>query len=554
MKSLVPLPLLVSALVLTAGAADQTTPTAPASSSGDTVRETPRSYSDHSSTIQYRVDSNFSNYPYYGSPHGSHFGPGFGGYSGTIQIERRRIFLPPVPPALGEALRSDKPGHTLSALALPPTLRSYVYETFYAPLSALMYSEDLSRKRRETLDAYLAARTQAVTALRAQLDSLAGADPDTRARELAAFAPTQAAAIAALETTAESIRDNLVNGSLFQSGVDWNNLRDWRLGDDTRWESQADEIKVVIGSAFFQEGLSAPQRLLLRELAMELSDSLRSPDAEIALNAPGPYLYFSPSAARIRLPANLPPELEAKIDDYRAKKTVLKNELRDALYRGDRAFWESTRINSLKALAVKQAPDFAAVEQLAEEIRVGLSAFPNPARPAALPVPPALMKRIAAYIGEKAAWQKTMLEKQTALRAQFPDDRVEFTRAEGRPTLQIVANRRSKPELKTKREAAQAELAVFNATQRKSYDALVKEKELVNAEILQIAGTLASRASVKSIDQLLLEFGHSLGQQENWLRYADYETAVLQPGLSPEQRRLLFGAALEKLDLPLTER
>lgn len=553
MKSLVPFLFLVSAFVRTVGAADQTSTPAPTPSSSDSVREAPRSYTDHSSTIQYRVDTNFSTYPY--SYSGSHLGsPMMNSYSGSIQIERRRIFLPPVPPALGAPLRNDKPGLTLSTFALPPTLRSYVYEIFYAPLSALMYSEDLSRKRRETLDAYLAARTQAVTALRAKLDSLAGVDPDTCARELAAFAPTQAAALATLETTAESIRDNLVNGSWFQSGVDWNNLREWRLGDDTRWESQADEIKVITGSVFFQEGLSTPQRLLLRELAMELSDSLRSPDAEIALNAPGPYLYFSPAGARIRLPGNLPPALEAKIDEYRAKKTVLKNELRDALYRGDRAFWESTRINALRTLAAKQAPDLAAVEQLAEEIRIGLSAFPNPARPAALPVPPALMKRIAAYIGEKAAWQKTMVEKQSALRAQFPDDRIEFSRSEGRPALQIVASRRSKPELKTKREAAQAELSAFNATQRKSYDALVKEKELVSAEILQIAGSLASRAPVKSIDQLLVEFGHSLGQQENWLRYADYETAALQPGLSPEQRRLLFGAALEKLDLPLTER
>jgi len=550
MKSLVPLPLLVSALVLTAGAADQTSTPSPSPSS-DTVREAPRSYTDHTTTIPYRVDNNYSAYPYFGSHMGS---PIMGGYSGTIQVERRRIFLPPTPPALGESLRSDKLGHSFAGLTLPPTLHSYVYEIFYAPLSALMYSEDLSRKRRETLDNYLATRTSAVTALRAKLDSLAGADPDTRARELAAFASTQTATLAALEGTAESIRDNLVNGSLFQSGVDWNNLRDWRLGDDTRWESQADEIKVIAGSVFFQEGLSTPQRLLLRELAMELADSLRSPDAEISLNAPGPYLYFSPATARIRLPANLPPELEAKIDEYRAKKTVMKNELREALYRGDRAFWESTRINALHALAVKQAPDFAVVEQLAEEIRVGLSAFPNPARPAALPVPPALMKRIAAYLGEKAAWQKTMIEKQAALRAQFPDDRIEFARTDGRPALQIVASRRAKPDLKAKREVAQAELATFNADQRKSYDALVKEKELVNAEILQIAGTLASRAPVKSIDQLLVEFGHSLGQQENWLRYADYETAVLQPGLSPEQRRLLFAAALEKLDLPLAER
>lgn len=33
--------------------------------------------------------------------------------------------------------------------------------------------------------------------------------------------------------------------------------------------------------------------------------------------------------------------------------------------------------------------------------------------------------------------------------------------------------------------------------------------------------------------------------------YRDYRTAVFEPGMSPEQRRLLFGGVLEKLDLPL---
>ncbi len=34
--------------------------------------------------------------------------------------------------------------------------------------------------------------------------------------------------------------------------------------------------------------------------------------------------------------------------------------------------------------------------------------------------------------------------------------------------------------------------------------------------------------------------------------YRDYRTAVFEPGLSPEQRRLLFAGAIEELDLPLS--
>ena len=33
--------------------------------------------------------------------------------------------------------------------------------------------------------------------------------------------------------------------------------------------------------------------------------------------------------------------------------------------------------------------------------------------------------------------------------------------------------------------------------------------------------------------------------------YREYRAAVFEPGMSPEQRRLLFGGAIEKLDLPL---
>jgi hypothetical protein len=36
-----------------------------------------------------------------------------------------------------------------------------------------------------------------------------------------------------------------------------------------------------------------------------------------------------------------------------------------------------------------------------------------------------------------------------------------------------------------------------------------------------------------------------------WDKYRDYQAAVLMPGLSAGQRRLLFDAAVEQLDLPL---
>lgn len=561
MKPLLPRPLALGALcaalsglALSAAGAPPTGSTSGSSSSGGETREATNSYTDRGET---RVDVNYSgNYDSMYFNGRSSFGsmPFYSGFSSSVYVQRREIFLPPTPPALGEPVASRPVQPSLHSFTLPKVLRSHMYETFYAPLSALMYLEDLPRKRRDAVDTYTSRRDQAVIELRQKIDSLAGADTTTRHRELSAFATQQASVIADLEDRAAEVRDLLVNGSWLYTGVDWDDLRSWRLGDDTRWESAYDEIKVAIGATFFQEGLSNDQRLLLRELAMELADSMASPDRDISLTSTGPYLYFSPATARIRLPIGLPAEVTAKIDQYRSRKSALKRELRDELYKQDRAFFHSTRANALKALAAKQAPEFAAVEQLAEEIRVALAAHPNPARPPAPPVPTELGRRIESYLARKNTWQKTMLDKLSDLRNQFPNDRVEFIRNEDRSEIRVVPNRRSKPEVTAKRDSILADLASFNATQRTAYDQLAQEKVALQTDLQQFVSQLAGQQRVKTADQLMREFSQSLGRLEQWQRYADYETAVLQPGLSAGQRRILFGAALEKLDLPLFNR
>ena len=52
-------------------------------------------------------------------------------------------------------------------------------------------------------------------------------------------------------------------------------------------------------------------------------------------------------------------------------------------------------------------------------------------------------------------------------------------------------------------------------------------------------------------DVLSKNFSEALQQLETWRSYRNYQIAVFEPGLSPEQRRLLFDLALEKLSLPL---
>ena len=537
---LLPALLLGSALL----AADDPKASTPASSP-------PSSYTDRgSTTTNYTVDNHISYSP--SNPFGnSHYGS-FGGFSHySVTTQYRPIYFPPAPPAIGEPIPVNTTRGSLARFAPPSVLANYVYEPFYAPLSPLLFTEDLDRRRREKLDGYRAARTAALEALQARLEALKNTEGSARTEALAAFAADQAPALADLEVRAEALRDNFVNGGFFQTGSNWNYTRDWRLGDDTRWESTKDEIKVMIGSAYFQDGLSPAQRRLLRELAMELADSIQPLGADISLESPGPFFYFAPETARIRLPINMPAELAAKVASYQQQKQALKQELREALYKQDRTMFDFKRAAALKALAEAQAPRLTALEQLAEEIRVGLAPLPNPASPPALPLPRELVNRISAYLAQKSDWQRTMLTRLESLRAEFPEDRVEYIRQGTGLAIQIVGNRRSSADTKARREAAGTALLSFNAAQNERYAALARDKELIRVDVLKAVSGVIGQASAKSIDQLLRQFAYAFGQQERWERYHDYEIATLQPGLSAAQRRLLFGAAMEKLDLPL---
>lgn len=515
------------------------------------VSSPPSSYTDQgSTTTNYTTVNSFPTFGHSYNHSGSfNSWPSVSNYS--VRTQYRPIYFPPSPPALGEPIPANPSRGSLARFAPPSVLANYVYEPFYAPLSPLLFTEDLDRRRREKLDGYRAARNAALEALRTKLDAVQSLDEAARATALAAFAAEQAPALAELEATAEALRDNFVNGGFFQSGSNWNYSRGWRLGDDTRWESTTDEIKVVVGSAFFQDGLSPAQRRLLRELAMELNDSLQALGTDISLDTSGPFFYFAPEMARIRLPINMPGELAARVASYQQQKLALKTELRDALYKQDRTMFDFKRTAALRALAEQQAPRFAALEQLAEEIRVGLAALPNPASPPALPLPRELATRITTYLAQKSEWQRAMLNRIDSLRADFPEDRVEYVRQGAGLAIQIVGNRKSSADTKARREAAQTALASFNAAQNERYLALARDKEAIRVDVVRAVTNATGPAANKSIDQLIRQFNYAFAQQERWERYHEYDAATLQPGLSAAQRRLLFGAAVEKLDLPL---
>jgi hypothetical protein len=523
--------------------------TSGASSSGPTGSayiDTPQSSTTYSSTTYSPSYDGYSSYSGYS---------GFGSYSSySYTVDPRRYFFPPNPPALGEPyLKNRTKSASLNRSTIPIILSDYVNEPFYAPLSPFLYEEDVSKRRQKVIDDYQVQKSALIAELRIKIDALQNVDAAAREAQLADFARDQGPRVAAAENTAYNIRDELTRPGIFTDSSDWNEGRTWRLGQDIRFESTMDEAKVMRGAAFFQNGLSPAQRRLLREYAMQLDDSARGPGADMALNSRGPYFYFSPEMSRVRLPANLPAELQAKIDTYQQQKTALMKELRDELYRHDRDFFEVSRRNAMRSLAEKQAAAIAALDPLAEEIRRGLALLPNTYRPASTNqgLPAAVADRITNYMTHRAALTQTMNAKKQEVKRQFPTSRAEFVRMEGGYGLMFVPNRKLSGDDAARAESVRGQLTAFNQEQIRAFVSLVREKEAVRESLIQAAGPIAPIVTPRIVDLILTEYSAVVQQQELWNQYREYEIAVLQPGLSPEQRRLLFGAALVKLDQQL---
>lgn len=468
------------------------------------------------------------------------------------------VFLfPPVPPPLGAEYHLLGP--LLTRPPAPLELTAYVDELFYPLVGARLIEDDLPAAMRTRIQAYRAAKVALQNELRSRIAGLKDADRSERERQLAAFASVQTPQILALEATAEKIRSDLQSTGLFGSlagnaGSAERNGWHLRVGrnapatpEDLRLESEG-----MRGVAFFQEGLSATQRRLLLAMAVELATAASSPPGASPTPAEGWLLYFSPEPARIRLVANLPAPLAKKISEYVSTKKGLTTELCDALRRSKDAGGNS-RTEALKRLAVDQAPRIAALEVLAEEIRRDLADMPNPpGPPAPLPLPSELMARISVYRGHKLAVLTTlhsMLADPSKAAGPVPAHGDGRTRDAGGTTASSMRDGATRVVV----QPADLRVSVEEFNRRQSV--LIGE---LNAERIAIREALSEYGRAtnrptdrKSIDDLLKDFESARQQQEIWDKYRDYQAAVLLPGLSPEQRRLLFGAAVEQLALPL---
>ncbi|HUL52510.1 MAG TPA: hypothetical protein VLT83_03765 [Opitutaceae bacterium] len=462
-------------------------------------------------------------------------------------------FFPPVPPPLG----ADYPvlGRPAPRAPAPPELAAYVDEWFYPFLGVRLLAGDLTKELRAELEAYRAAKIALQNELRAGLAGLKGVDPAGREQELGTLAREQAPRIVALEAVAERIRGELRLAWLAETRAGDGASADkagWHLPAERRAPATPGELQLeaeaMHGIAFFGEGLSAGQRRLLLAAAIELRAAANAPPGTRSAPQEGWLLYFSPEPARIRLAANLSAALARRLSEYAVAKQGLITELCDTLRRGS-AIDAVGRLEALKRLAADQAPRLAALEGQAEEIRRELVAMPNaPGPPAQFPLPPEIMARIAVYRGHKLAVLKTLHAlladpSRTTERNPTPGKVEEGGEppAPARETASPVV-RPAKPRVSVEE---------FNRRQSALLGELNAERAAIREALSEYGRATNRPTDQKSIDDLLKDFESARQEQEIWDKYRDYQAAVLLPGLSPEQRRLLFGSAVEQLALPL---
>ena len=441
-------------------------------------------------------------------------------------VPQNLAFFPPTPPPLDSTPPPANTGNP--EFSAPDELAAFVNEPFYPPLATRLVASNpdgqLNDEQKRQLDAYRANKAALQTELLAHLYTLRETDPATRLRSMEAFAREQTPQLVALERTAESFRHDLIRADLAGSPVRAGGPAGLDRSSKEKPPGMAAALRLAI---FYNDGLSSAQRRLVREILIDQEGT--EPGGAPSAKA-GSWIFFSPDAARVRLPLSLPTALASQVTDYVRTKDALKQELRDTLLAPAPPSLPGQR-QVLETLAVAQAPRIATLEALAEDIRRSLRGWTvDPLRvPHLASLPAELEERIAAY-------RRNKLELQKALLARVQE--ITGREAAGSPALQ---------------EKIQQTIATFTQENAARYAALSTAKEAIRSDLARIAASArpGDPGNDQSADRLLKDFTDSFQQYEQWRLYYEYRIAVFEPGLSPEQRRLLFDGAIEKLALPL---
>lgn len=452
---------------------------------------------------------------------------------------RAPIYFPPFPPALDQVVNRHVPVAT--NLAAPPELAEFTSEIFYPQLSSHFAARTLNPRMTRAIADYRAARRALATELQQLLTATRDEEPATRRPKLQALARQQAARLTALEKSAEQLRAELI-----PADRNWSEFREWHLGDRDRRGFSPLEIGTVMRAfAHYEKSLLPQQRRLLREISLELA--MAAETAEKA-SAAATFTFFSPDTARVIFPADAPPAVSAKIAAYLTKKSLLKKELYDAVYKADGKL--SFFRGPLRDIADKQLKPLAELEALAEEIRFDLgslaTALPEPPRSS---LPLVVTEKLNAHASQRVALQNEATAKVEAVVERTQRDQVpvrinyRFDDTGLKFVLVPMRGAAGSPQIDSVRIAMAAIAEEFG----RAFAELVNRGLDLRQEISDLLGTREQRV----VDAAAAVALRLAAQRADADAYRLYRTAVFEPGLSAEQRRLLFDVAIEALHLPL---
>ncbi len=452
------------------------------------------------------------------------------------EVVRHRIFFPPNPPPFGVQVQVNRGGQ--AGGRAPERLAAYVTEPFYAPLSTRLTTHRMTPEVEGMLADFTKVRASLRQELLDHLEGVKDGDAATRLRLNLEFARVQTPRLAALEEAAERLRRELYRTGRFGAALlDWSAAREWKLGRSAlkrpREENLLLEYQVARAAVFYQEGLLPEQRRLLREVVMDLEDEVfRRGSGTMAGFG---FVFFSPDTVRIRFPAGLPREAAALLEAYDGLKSSLKLELRDRLYELDAAVFQSSRTRELEAMGPGHRSRVATLEEMAEDVRrelVDTALFPRPEAPVF--VSEALEAMIAGYETALRRVQDGLVRRIVEVRRSLgPPPR-------GDPAAELEWRERLAERTEAAAEAHSADQAGAMAA--------VREQAAEIAAILEKLDGGGEHLLAGTPEQALANFlrVNSRARGEFVLHHA-----VLEPGFSPEQRRLLLGLAVEAMELPL---
>jgi hypothetical protein len=287
----------------------------------------------------------------------------------------------------------------------------------------------------------------------------------------------------------------------------------------------------------------------VRELAVELRAAAHKARGLPGRPAESDAMFFSPETARLRLPADMSPELREQAGRYNSEKARIKRELRETIGASDgKSAGERARI--FDELAERQWPQLRELDELADGIRRLLRPGFEVATPPAPPwMPAGLIQEIRSYNEDRDTFFGE-LKNYTDAAVAMVEPRAPKGSADERTQQQ---REHASRQAETRRWA----VAEFRQQHMARFRALEQRYKEIRDTLAVVAEKQIDRKTGRPLDPdtLLRQYSAAMAEFDTFGRevaiYTHYRRAMLQPGLSPEQRRLLFGYAVAGLAQPL---